>query len=34
MNEIYGIVPPTTTPFTTDGKVDEVALKDDKRYII
>ena len=34
MNEIYGIVPPTTTPFTTDGKVDEVALKEDIRYLI
>ena len=34
MNEIYGIVPPTTTPFTTDGQVDEVALKEDIRYLI
>jgi len=34
MNEIYGIVPPTTTPFTTDGQVDEVALKEDICYLI
>ena len=34
MNEIYGIVPPTTTPFTADGRVDEVALKEDMCYLI
>ena len=34
MNEIYGIVPPTTTPFTSGGQVDEVALKEDVRYLI
>ena len=34
MNEIYGIVPPITTPFTTEGQVDEVALKEDIHYLI
>ena len=34
MNEIYGIVPPITTPFTAEGQVDEVALKEDIHYLI
>ncbi len=34
MNDIYGIVPPATTPFDANGNVDLALLKHDLRYLI
>jgi 4-hydroxy-tetrahydrodipicolinate synthase len=34
MNNIYGIVPPATTPFDADGSVDLALLENDLRYLI
>ena len=34
MNQIYGIVPPMTTPFKSDEKIDEEAFGADVRYLI
>src|SRR5437867_1993154 len=33
-NPIFGIVPPITTPFGPDDRVDEVALRAEVRYLI
>ena len=32
MNTIYGIVPPTVTPFDANGKIDETLLRNDLDY--
>jgi 4-hydroxy-tetrahydrodipicolinate synthase len=32
--QIYGIVPPMTTPFASDGTIDEEALRADARYMV
>lgn len=32
--EIFGIVPPMTTPFRADGSIDEEALRADARYMV
>ena len=34
MNEIYGIIPPMTTPFDMNDKLDEDAFRADARYLI
>ncbi len=33
-SQLYGIMPPTTTPFTADGEVDETALRQQTRYMV
>lgn len=34
MDSVYGIVPPTVTPFDSNGQIDEILLRNDLNYLV